>query len=299
MPQGSQKFSDVIIGTCVTFLCIAAPCLAETQPTDAEIVVAITKSMNDDLETLRKAHLQGTLKCIGLDEHDGKITESSFDCYLLEARVRNDSVNKSKSSSSGRLMFDRVHSLLFADNSFAVTRFSSTIKPTGSETTIHTRRPNIELLNNSHFTMWYLPSELRQIPFNPQRDLIDAWTFSRQSDGIVKGTLKPIPGIRHEVMFDRNLGYRPIVVQVFWKDRLIEHFAMKWKQWDGVWMFASIDNTSDQKKLRVQWTIEKFELPATIDPQKFTEADLGELPGSRVIDERDLRHGVIIHNGSR
>ena len=47
---------------------------------------------------------------------------------------------------------------------------------------------------------------------------------------------------------------------------------------------CSTNNTSDQKQVRIRWTLEKFELPKAIDPAKFTEADLGALPGSQVID---------------
>lgn len=259
------------------------PGLAQMPLETEEVLAAAAKSMKEDLATLEKAHLEGSMLYEDVDAEWIKTVSTKFDCYLLDGLMRYDSVCDLKMTNNPWARYRKVNTLVLDDGSFYVVGI---LPWTKSETRIYKYDAKQKGFGRTNATLWYSPQVLLRRHFDPTSEEASSFTFSRLPSGRIQGEGFPKKNARIVVALDPNIGYRTVSVQMYWKEELVEHFSIDWKQWDGVWMIAKIDNASDQRRERIQWNVEKFEVPYAIDPKIFTPADLGALPGSQVIDAR-------------
>lgn len=289
-----KHFIHWIMSILALAVLIAADCDAvAAEALDTAAVLAEAKaSLQADRQLLDKARLRGRFEIMGKDGTASKLMFTNFECWLWGEQLRNNSYCDLKWSTFPYAKFQDVHSLLLKDGSLFVTSFSKHFKPAGCQTRV--TRYESDMLFHTHYTVWEHPATLLTLPFDPTREGIESMTFTKDNNGILYGTYHPRKNIRCDIQLDSNIGNRPIASKIYIKDKLVHDIRAKWKPWPGVGlMMESLENTSTAENATYLWTLTELEPLKAIDPNKFQQADLGALPGGRVIDERDSNKVLI------
>ena len=267
---------------------------AEEKLDTAEILAVAKTSFKADENRLWKSHLTGRFIIVGKDGQADKRNYITFESWVLGDTFRNNSYCDFAVSTFPYARYEDVRTLLLADGALFVTSFSERFKPIGCETRIKQHEFDSSLFRDTYYTVWYHPLTLLKLPFDPTRDDMEGITFKKDKNGILTGTWQPRKNLTCEVQLDSRIGNRAISKKIYSQDKLIHDIKATWKAWPNAGiMLESVSNTTASQNATYTWTLTEFETLKAVNPNKFQPADLGALPGARVIDERDPRNVLI------
>jgi len=273
---------------------ISAKGLLAEELNTAEILAVAKTSFKTDENTLWKSRLEGRFEIVGKDGKADKRTYTTFESWVFGDTLRNNSICDFERSTFPYVRFEDVRTLLLADGSLYRTSFSEQFKPIGCETRINRHEFDSEMLHDTYHTVWYHPLTLLKLAFDPTRDDLDSLTFEKGPNGILIGTWQPKKNLTCEIQLDSRLGNRPISRKIYAQEKLVHEIKATWRQWPNAgMMLQSIANTSAHQNATYTWTLTEFESLKAVNPNKFQPADLGALPGARIIDSRDPRNVLI------
>lgn len=282
--------SIVIILSLLNMVAFSSSVTGEEKLDTAEILAVATGTFKVDQRKLTTARLKGRFEISG---KDGKVDTrlfTTFECWVWGDMLRNNSRCDLERSTFPYAWYEETRTLLLDDRSLYVTSFSDRFKPVGCQTRIlrSDSEAKLNLLFDTHYTVWHHPTTILSLPFAPTRDELETMTFTKDNNGILHGIWHRTKGVRFEVQLDSRIGNRAIAQRIYVKDKLSHDIRATWKPWaNGGMMLESVEHTNAVQNATYRWTLTEFDSLKAAPANKFQPDDLGALPGSRVIDTRD------------